>query len=108
MTTPETNKPCECSSYSLLVLVHVNADGDKIWQQTTTGCAATTKRLFAPGHDAKLKSFLIKAGAGGHQLRRTTQDTVVDRGAARVAVDLGWGEVVREAIARTAGRGPVA
>ncbi|AGK80441.1 hypothetical protein SFUL_5553 [Streptomyces microflavus DSM 40593] len=94
MTTPETDKPCACSSYSLLVLVHENAEGDKVWQQTTTRCAATTKRTFAPGHDAKLKSLLLQAGAGGHQVRRTASSTVVDRDAAKVAADLGWEGII--------------
>ncbi|SFL04978.1 hypothetical protein [Streptomyces pini] len=48
---------CTCSQFE--------ADGK------TTGCTATTARLFAPGHDAKLKSFLIRAGAEGHQVTRT-------------------------------------
>ncbi|MGW0854734.1 hypothetical protein [Streptomyces sp. NPDC002690] len=94
MTTSETAKPCECSSYSLLVLVHENTQGDKVWQQTTTDCTATTKRTFAPGHDSKLKSLLLQARDGGRQIRRTSGTTVVDRDAARVAADLGWEDLV--------------
>lgn len=35
----------------------------------TTGCEAETTRTFAPGHDAKLKGFLIRAGRAGHKVR---------------------------------------
>lgn len=49
---------CTCSQFA-------TADGQ------TTGCTATTKRLFAPGHDAKLKSFLIRMGADGAEVIRT-------------------------------------
>ncbi|KOU97418.1 hypothetical protein ADK91_32830 [Streptomyces sp. XY511] len=48
---------CTCSQYE--------ADGQ------TTGCTATTARVFAPGHDAKLKGFLIRAGAAGVEVTRT-------------------------------------
>ena len=30
-----------------------------------TGCTSGTKKKFAPGHDAKLRSLLVKAGIGG-------------------------------------------
>ncbi|RNL84759.1 hypothetical protein [Halostreptopolyspora alba] len=46
--------PCTCSKY---------ADATT---GETTGCTKTTRRDFAPGHDAKLKGFLIRAGAAGH------------------------------------------
>jgi hypothetical protein len=52
---------CECSRFEL-------EDGQ------TTGCKAETKRLFAPGHDAKLKSFLIRAGAAGAMVTRVAED----------------------------------
>jgi len=53
-------RPCQCSNY---------ADAE-------TGarlvCNRTTLRDFAPGHDARLKGFLIKVGAQGHKV------TVID------------------------------
>ncbi|MFF0395046.1 hypothetical protein ACFYSJ_04530 [Streptomyces sp. NPDC005248] len=63
---------CECSRYSVLVNVRENGtDGDLTWDaELTTGCTATTKRVFAPGHDAKLKSALIRWGAEGHEVTR--------------------------------------
>lgn len=74
MTTQNSNHPCACGSYAFEVLIHENVGGDKVWQQKTTGCAATTQSTFAPGHDAKLKSLLI--------------------------ADLGWRDLVGEAIAK--------
>lgn len=47
--------PCGCDSYSCEVLIHENVGGDRVWQQKTTSCTATTQRTFAPEHDAKLK-----------------------------------------------------
>lgn len=45
--------PCACSIYSAI---------DNNERTIDTACRATTKRTFAPGHDAKLKGFLIKCG----------------------------------------------
>jgi hypothetical protein len=67
-----TATPCECSLFDALdteQLTEENlANGD--YDTFTTGCNATTKRTFAPGHDAKLKSFFIKHDALGHEIRR--------------------------------------
>ncbi|GAA2246527.1 hypothetical protein GCM10010145_11980 [Streptomyces ruber] len=65
--------PCECSAYDALDPEELTderlANGD--YEVFTTGCTATTRRTFAPGHDAKLKSFLIRHGAAGHEIRRS-------------------------------------
>lgn len=62
---------CECSKYEAVIgeqLTEENlASGN--YETFSTGCVATTKREFAPGHDAKLKSFLITHGAQGHDIR---------------------------------------
>ncbi len=34
-----------------------------------TGCTETTKSIFAPGHDAKLLSWLVEHGASAEQAR---------------------------------------
>lgn len=52
---------CQCGRFAV-----VKADGTKV----RTGCTRTTKRLFAPGHDAKLKGILIRAGVAGEQVIR--------------------------------------
>ncbi|MFE0793430.1 hypothetical protein [Streptomyces mutabilis] len=69
----ETAEPtqCECSRYDAIPADLTEADlesGD--FEILTTGCTATTKRQFAPGHDAKLKSALIRWGALGLDIRR--------------------------------------
>ncbi len=62
---------CECSKYEAFIPEqHTEenlASGN--YDSFDTGCQATTKREFAPGHDAKLKSFLITHGAQGHEIR---------------------------------------
>lgn len=50
-----TKKPCACASFE------VDDQG--------TGCTDTTARQFAVGHDAKLKSLLIRAGIEGKTVR---------------------------------------
>lgn len=70
--------PCECSKYEAFIAEqHTEenlASGN--YDVFSTGCAATTKREFAPGHDAKLKSFLILHGSQGHEIRfGITSDT---------------------------------
>lgn len=63
---------CECSKYDALVnkqLTEANLEtGD--YDIFETGCTATTRKLFAPGHDAKLKSFLIKYSGPEFDIRR--------------------------------------
>lgn len=62
---------CECSKYEAFIAEqHTEenlASGN--YDSFDTGCTQTTKREFAPGHDAKLKSFLILHGAQGHEIR---------------------------------------
>jgi len=54
--------PCSCAG----VEVVDPTTGEVV---ATTGCERTTSRMFAPGHDAKLKSLLIRAGARGFRVR---------------------------------------
>ncbi|WP_052456994.1 hypothetical protein [Streptomyces sp. AcH 505] len=93
---------CECSRYSVLVNVRENGtDGDLTWdEELTTKCQATTKRTFAPGHDAKLKSALIKWGAEGHDVTRDDDgvNTVAD--AATLAAKFPFGHMVAAGISR--------
>lgn len=57
---PKTQTPCQCANFS----VNTWNETTQEWDTTaTTGCPGTlTTRDFAPGHDAKLKGFLIRAG----------------------------------------------
>ncbi len=76
-------RPCACS------LVTVNAALD-------TGCTAQTRNLFAPGHDAKLKGMLIKAGASDLQV--TVEGAAHDP--AKIAGFFGFATLVEAGIAR--------
>ncbi|MEU9589855.1 hypothetical protein AB0D84_09000 [Streptomyces sp. NPDC048193] len=79
---------CECSRYEL--------EGGQ-----TTGCKAETKRLFAPGHDAKLKSFLIRAGAAGELVTRVAEDGHRTSGQAdSLAAKFTFGYMVKAGITR--------
>ena len=91
-TAQVTVKACVCA------LVVAFADNG---EELTTGCNATTKRTFAPGHDARLKGFLIRAGIAGH-LVRVGEDANTD--AQAVADQFGFGYMVREGIRKGAER----
>lgn len=81
---------CACSGFQA-----VDASGTQV---TTTKCAATTRRTFAPGHDARLKGFLIKAGRLGHLVR--TPEGGDDLTATKVADRFGFAQMVRDGIHR--------
>lgn len=78
---------CECSKYEAQIAEqHTEenlASGN--YDTFSTGCTATTKREFAPGHDAKLKSFLILHGAQGHEIRYGITVTTAEAEAKRYA-----------------------
>lgn len=69
----------------------------------TTGerlvCTATTKRTFAPGHDARLKGHLIRIGRAGHLVH--TPEGGTPQFPAVVAERFGFAHMVRDGIART-------
>ncbi|MGW5098118.1 hypothetical protein ACWEQ1_28320 [Streptomyces nodosus] len=70
----------------------------------TTGCAAETKRQFAPGHDAKLKSFLIKAGAEGAEVIRIVDGIASPADASTHAAKFVFGHMVAAGITRAEGK----
>jgi len=90
--TAQATKPCTCGKV---------ATRTETGELVTTGCNATTKRTFAPGHDARLKGFLIRAGIAG-------QDVIVGddapRDAQAVANQFGFGYMVAEGIRKGADR----
>lgn len=65
-------KACECSLFTVLTNVRDDAEsGDILYDdELSTGCSATTNSIFAPGHDATLKSFLIGAAFEDGDVRR--------------------------------------
>lgn len=56
--------PCACARYKV-----ETPEG-----LTGTDCTATTKKKFAPGHDAKLRSLLVRAGADSQNVHVTEED----------------------------------
>lgn len=93
-TAKKTKTPCECAKYSVLVGLRENdTDGDLTWdEELTTGCPGTlTGRTFAPGHDAKLKGYLIRWGLSGYDISSTDGVTA---GAERVAARYGFESMV--------------
>jgi hypothetical protein len=60
-----TATACECSKYEAVISEQLTEENlaNGTYETFTTGCEATTKNTFAPGHDAKLKSALIRWGA---------------------------------------------
>jgi hypothetical protein len=76
--TAAVNTYCECRYLVAVVDGQVDENGAATWEEhDSTGCKATTKRDFAQGHDAKLKSRLIKWGSRGVEVldRRTGEAT---------------------------------
>lgn len=64
---PKSLKPCSCSLWEVGTF-----DGDdETAPSWTTDCSASTTRLFAQGHDAKLVSFLVRGQLDGYELRTT-------------------------------------
>lgn len=99
---PKVATACACSEFSTLI------DGVTI----DTGCTALTVNKFGPGHDAKLKSLLIKAGVAGAEVTKTGLDGSFEGMSAVEAAELhGFGTQVdksvtakRDKIAEVAGR----
>jgi hypothetical protein len=75
--------PCACAGFVAV---------DLLGAKRTTGCVSTTKRTFAPGHDARLKGFLIRAGAEGLLIRTPEGGDLRD--AMTIADRFGFGTMV--------------
>lgn len=84
--TAQAVKPCTCSKVTTRT---------ETGELVSTGCTQTTKRIFAPGHDARLKGFLIRAGVEGQDVQ-VGDDT--PRSAQQVADQFGFGYMVAEGI----------
>lgn len=67
-----TKTPCECSFFEAQdpeQLTEENLESGN-YETFDTGCQSETGRVFAPGHDARLKSHLIRWGALGLEVAR--------------------------------------
>lgn len=98
--TPAKKEPkapvrCKCSLYSKAV----DQDGESVLVELVA-CTATTGGNFAPGHDAKLKSELIKLGAAGQPVYKTVGDEDVEMTAQDAANEYGFAAKVASGIER--------
>jgi hypothetical protein len=66
-------------------------------EDTKTVCTATTKRTFAPGHDARLKGELIRRGLAGDVVRMPSGEVV---SCEYIASLFGFGHMVADGIRR--------
>ena len=99
----ENYHPCECQRYEIETWtgeVPDGADPGDYAMYTSTGCGQDTTRTFAPGHDAKLKSLLIQAGADGDTVRRDEGGVYVSTSAMGVAGHYGFEHQVAAGIKR--------
>lgn len=90
---------CECSRFSVLTNVREDLNGDLIWdEEFTTNCIAPTRNTFAPGHDAKLKRFLIIAGASDWEVTKDEGGMSRNADAMTFAREFGFGYMVSNGI----------
>lgn len=93
---------CECSQWEIgeeILLDGGNEDAGSDITIITTGCDKTTKRDFAQGHDAKLKSLFIRAGVEGLDVRWGRETGVLVTTDHEAAADrFGFGHQVRKAV----------
>lgn len=98
---------CECQKYSIEIWtgeVPEGADPGEYVEYIETGCHQTTTRTFAPGHDAKLKSLMIAAGAQGNAVRRDEGGMANTGDAVTMAGAFGFESQVGAGIARAQAR----
>ncbi|OOC52625.1 MULTISPECIES: hypothetical protein [Nocardiopsis] len=84
----KVERPCHCARFT-------NEETGE-----ATGCTKTTTREFAPGHDAKLKSLLIRAGAMGAEVRRVVDGMALTGDAVKAAEGYGFAHMVASGIER--------
>jgi hypothetical protein len=107
--TPEAQKmhPCACQNYEIEIWtgdVPEGADPGDYLDLVGTDCVSETASDFAPGHDAKLKSLLIRAGAEGHAVRRNEEGMAVSGDPVGMAGDFNFEYMVKKGIERAVSR----
>jgi hypothetical protein len=85
-----TMKTCEC-----LILTGDVDEGAPVTKPCTE--QVPDKRAFKPGHDAKLKSVLLKAFRAGDQLVILDGDSRIEIAASKLAADRGWSKFMKPA-----------
>lgn len=97
-----TATPCLCSQFEAFdseQLTEANLEtGD--YDSWTTDCTAETKKTFAPGHDAKLKSALIRWGSQDLDITQLVGGTRVSASAEQWASKFDFGYMVLAGLAK--------
>jgi hypothetical protein len=88
---------CACSEFEIGITTE--EDGQPDFDGSNTECSSTTRRVFSPGHDARLKSLLIRAGVEGLEVRHNSGITYGDPVSA--ARQFGFAEMVAAGIQRS-------
>jgi hypothetical protein len=96
--TAKTLVRCACAEFEIGNTVEL-PNGEPDFVGETTGCGSDTRRVFAPGHDARLKSLLIKAGIADMEVRYG-QGIVVTTDAVNAARQFGFADLVAAGIQR--------
>lgn len=86
----KTPTKCACSLYT---------GKDAKGADLSTDCTAETVRTFGPGHDAKLKSLLIKAAIAGGDVTRTVDGVAVQMSPVHAAEEYGFRTQVEKGLA---------
>jgi hypothetical protein len=97
-----SDTPCACSTFYALENVRDDTEtGDLVWDaEYNTGCQETTKNTFAPGHDAKLKGWLIKMAFLDVDIRQVSGGMAISAGAMEHAAKFGFSLQVAAGIDR--------
>ena len=81
--------PCACSLY-----VGRDSNGEAL----STDCEAVTVRTFGPGHDAKLKSLLIKTAIAGEDVIKVVDGSETELSPVHAAEEYGFRELVEKGV----------
>lgn len=99
-TAAPAGNPCLCSTFEIVTREFELENGQPDYEAETTGCTSWTAREFAPGHDAKLKALLIRAGINGWDVRRNLGGMVAISDAQKAASDFAFAYMVDQGITR--------
>ncbi len=81
--------PCACQLYT---------GKDVKGEELTTGCNGENVRTFLPGHDAKLKSILIKTAVAGNPVKKSGEDGTEDMDPLHAAEEYGFRSLVEKSV----------
>lgn len=84
-TAAPIKNACICSTFAAIKKEFTLGNGQPETIDETTGCTESTTREFAPGHDAKLKALLIRAGVNGWDVRQGSIASSARKAAAQFA-----------------------